>query len=41
VNVYVKAAGKPKELRWYKASHQLNAAAYAYRDSWLAKRLLR
>ncbi len=41
VNVYVKAAGKPKELRWYKASHQLNAAAYTYRDSWLAKRLLR
>jgi len=41
VNAYVKAAGKPKELRWYKAAHRLNAAAYAYRDSWLAKRLLR
>jgi dienelactone hydrolase len=41
VNAYVKAAGKPKELRWYKAAHRLSTAAYAYRDSWLAKRLLR
>jgi fermentation-respiration switch protein FrsA (DUF1100 family) len=39
VNAFVRAAGKPKELRWYKAAHALNAAAFAYRDNWLAKRL--
>lgn len=39
VNAFVRAAGKPKELRWYKAAHSLNAAAFAYRDNWLAKRL--
>jgi dienelactone hydrolase len=39
VNAFVRAAGKPKELRWYKAAHPLNAAAFAYRDNWLAKRL--
>jgi predicted esterase len=39
VNAFVRAAGKPKEVRWYKAAHALNAAAFAYRDNWLAKRL--
>ena len=39
VNAFVRAAGKPKELRWYKAAHGLNAAAFTYRDNWLAKRL--
>jgi dienelactone hydrolase len=39
VNALLKAARKPKELRWYKAGHGLNAAAFAYRDAWLARRL--
>jgi dienelactone hydrolase len=39
VNAFVRAASKPKELRWYKAAHALNAAAFTYRDNWLAKRL--
>src|SRR5947207_831503 len=30
VNAFVRAAGKPKELRWYKAAHELNAGAFTY-----------
>ena len=33
------AARKPKELRWYPAGHDLNAAATAYRDQWLVRHL--
>jgi dienelactone hydrolase len=40
VNAYVKAASAPKEQRWYRAGHGLNARAFAYRDAWLARHLL-
>jgi hypothetical protein len=33
------AARAPKELRWYPASHDLNAAASAYRLQWLIAHL--
>jgi fermentation-respiration switch protein FrsA (DUF1100 family) len=34
-------ASKPKELRWYRAGHPLNAAAHTYRDAWLVRQLSR
>jgi dienelactone hydrolase len=40
VNAYFKAAGEPKEQRWYEAGHELNAQALADRDAWLVKLLL-
>ncbi len=33
------AARKPKELRWYPAGHDLNAAATEYQAQWLLRRL--
>ena len=33
------AARRPKELRWYPASHDLNASATAYRAQWLLRQL--
>jgi predicted esterase len=41
VNAYVGAASTPKEQRWYDAGHELNAQAFAERDAWLVKLLLR
>jgi len=35
------AARKPKELRWYPAGHDLNAAATEYLAQWLLRRLRR
>ena len=33
------SAGKPKELRWYSAGHELNRAATTYRAQWLLRHL--
>jgi dienelactone hydrolase len=40
VDAYFRAAGKPKEQRFYDAPHELDAQALADRDAWLVKLLL-
>jgi dienelactone hydrolase len=40
VDVYFRAASKPKERRFYNAPHELDAQALADRDAWLVKLLL-
>jgi dienelactone hydrolase len=39
VDAYVRAASRPKEKRWYDASHELNDQARAERDTWLVELL--
>jgi dienelactone hydrolase len=39
VDAYVRAAGSPKEQRWYDAPHELDDQARAERDLWLVERL--
>jgi dienelactone hydrolase len=35
----IRAAPKRTELRWYRAPHELNAAAYAFQLDWLVRKL--
>jgi dienelactone hydrolase len=39
VNALVRAAGRPKEQRWYDAGHDLNDQARVERDDWLVQLL--